>query len=59
MAHALGFSVSADSKRTTIFDPNLGEFHTHSKELADTIENISLVDGLPLIGVQVFASKRH
>ncbi|UZA78875.1 YopT-type cysteine protease domain-containing protein [Pseudomonas syringae] len=59
IAHALGFSVSSDGKRATLFDPNLGEFHTHSKALADTIENISSVDGLPLIGVQVFASKIH
>lgn len=57
IAHALGFSVSPDGKRATLFDPNLGEFHTHSKALADTIENISSVDGLPLVGVQIFASK--
>ena len=59
IAHALGFAVSADSKRTTLFDPNLGEFHMDSKALADTIENISTVDELPLIGVQIFASKVH
>ncbi|KPY27802.1 hypothetical protein ALO54_05231, partial [Pseudomonas syringae pv. philadelphi] len=39
------------------FRPSLGEFHTHSKALADTIENISSADGLTLVGVQIFASK--
>ncbi|MCD5995674.1 YopT-type cysteine protease domain-containing protein [Pseudomonas sp. CDFA 602] len=59
IAHALGFSVSADRKRTTLFDPNLGEFHTHSKALASTIKNIASEDGLSFVGVQIFASKRR
>ncbi|WP_161461003.1 YopT-type cysteine protease domain-containing protein [Pseudomonas syringae] len=56
-AHALGFSVSEDGRETTLFDPNLGEFHIKSKALRPTIESISGANRLPLIGVQVFASR--
>lgn len=56
-AHALGFSVSEDGRETTLFDPNLGEFHIKSKALRQTIESVSDANRLPLIGVQVFASR--
>ncbi|WP_074812074.1 YopT-type cysteine protease domain-containing protein [Pseudomonas syringae] len=58
-AHSLGFSVSEDGREAMLFDPNLGEFHIKSKALKQTIESISDANGMPLIGIQVFASRRR
>ncbi|MEW5291571.1 YopT-type cysteine protease domain-containing protein [Erwinia papayae] len=56
-AHALGFCVSEHEKSTILFDPNLGEFCCDSKSLPKAIEALADTNHLPLIGVQVFASR--